>query len=248
MAYSNFVAFRNYVKEVVRSGDLSTFKDNDVFNGILEHKRCKWGSGFYKLIVQEFQLPDAEILEFCKRNDAIGNPELQTYSFGKCASNSIKYVYHANLVLRHMKERGLTEVDIAEIGGGYGGMAFAVVYFAPKYDIRVKSYTMIDFPEVIQLQELYLRTVLGDTSSIFQFHSTYTYGADVQLSSLYLIAVYSLGELSVSDKQRYIQDFLPKTSHGFILWNALPYMNLGKNETSSVERPLTGPNNKFVFY
>jgi hypothetical protein len=247
MAYTDYKNLREYINNITTTGDLSTFKTNNEVNAIFEHKNCKWGDIFYNLIKKEFNTSDEEILNFCKKNDSIGNPQLQTYSFGAVASNSIKYVYHANLVLRHAQSLGKNKMNFVEIGGGYGGMALAVIQFAPKYGIDVETYNFIDLPEIIKLQELYIKSHMKDMSK-FNFYSAFEYGSSIEKDDLYVIAVYSLGELDNSHQTEYIKQLFPKVSHGFIIWNALPYMSLGKDELIVPERPMTGPHNRFIFF
>jgi hypothetical protein len=247
MAYTDYVGLRNCVREILATNNISDFKDKNEINAIFEHKNYSWGNIFYDLIKSEFTLTDDEIVDFCKKNDTIGKPEIQTYSFGNVAANSIKYVYHANLALKHMKSIGKNKVNIVEIGGGYGGMALAMFHYSNKYDIEIESYNLIDLPELIGLQDLYLKSTCRDYSRV-KFYSAFEYGSNIRLDNLYLIGVYSLGELDVSTQMKYIEHLFPKVSHGFLIWNAVPYTKLGKDEMRVPERPLTGPHNQFIYF
>ncbi len=247
MAYTDYKKLRDYIDTVTSTGDLTNFKNNSDVNNIFEHRDCKWGNKFYDLIKKGFNTSDEEILTFCKKNDAIGNPQLQTYSFGTVSSNSIKYVYHANLVLSHVKSLGKTTIDFVEIGGGYGGMALAIFEFAPKYGIEIETYNLVDLPEIIKLQELYIKSHMRDMNK-FSFNSAFEYGSSIGKSGMYVIAIYSLGELDVSHQTSYITHLFPKIAHGFLIWNALPYTSIGRDAIYIPEMPLTGPYNRFVYF
>ena len=247
MACQDYTGFRSFVQSVIDTNDLSNFKSENVFCDILEHKHCPWGQTFYKILRDETTVSDEELLTFCNQNDVIGNPQRQSYPFGTVSSNSIKYVYHANLVLKHMKSLGITEAPVVEIGGGYGGMAFAMNHFAPNYGITITDYYLLDFPELCKLQELYLKQVCN-ASSKFHYHSTFDFGDDILTHNLYLIGIYSLGELTPTLKHKYIETLFPKVDHGFLIWNSPPYIPFQKQEIITPEIPLTGPHNSFIYF
>lgn len=247
MACQDYTEFRSFVQSVIDTKDISNFKSSDVFSAILEHKHCPWGQKFYEILRAETTISDEELLAFCNQNDAIGMPQRQTYSFGTGSSNSIKYAYHANLVLKHMKSLGIAQTPVVEIGGGYGGMAFAMNHFAPRYGITITDYFLLDFPELCALQQMYLNQVCTDSSK-FQYHSTFQFGDEILNHNLYVIGIYSLGELTPDLKQTYLERLFPKVDHGFLIWNSPPYIPLQKHETIVPEVPLTGPHNSFIYF
>ncbi len=240
--------YRNWIQHIIDTNSIQSFKNspNHEYNAIVEHKDSPWGVSFYSLIKSEFGLSDEDILSFCSKNDKNGGGEIRKYDFGICSANSVKYVYHAHLVLKHMKELQLSSVNIVEIGGGYGGLALAILHYAPNFNITVTQYNMIDLKEAILLQELYLKDVLGDIS-IFKFHDAITYGSEVEGTDNYLVAIYSLGELLTDMQTEYINTLFPKTSHGFLNWNEKP-RDLPKECVRMPERPLTGNDNHFVYF
>lgn len=237
---------RSYCIKISETNDLTNFKINDDICSIFEHKDSPWGIYFYNLIKNEFSIPDEIINDFCNINDKIGNPQLFMYPFGHASANSIKYIYHSNLALNHMKNVGKTKINITEIGGGYGGMALAIFYFAKYFNIEIESYNIIDLPEVIELQKLYLKNF--DNFEKCYFYESNNYGSDIANEDMFLIGIYSIGELDLDYQMKYINKLLPKTSHGFIVWNRIPYTNLEKNEIRIPERPMTGPHNQFIFF
>jgi hypothetical protein len=240
--------YRKWIQNIIDSKSIASFKysPNHEYNSIVEHRDSPWGEKFYILIKVEFGLSDEAILSFCRKNDEKGNAEVIQYSFGKCSANSIKYVYHAHLVLKYMQELQISSVNIVEIGGGYGGLAIAMLHYAPSFNIHIKQYNLIDLVEAVKLQELYLQDILGDIS-LFKFHDAMNFGSTVEGNDNFLIGVYSLGEFLENIQNEYIQTLFPKVSHGFLNWNGKP-KDLHRECKRMTERPLTGEDNHFVYF
>ncbi len=245
---SRYNNYRNYIKQLVDSRDLTNFKNSmdGEYNIIVEHKDSKWGEDFYRLIKAEFNISDDIISDFCKKNDSIGNPQKIQHSFGSCSVNSIKYIYHANLILDHFKSLSLSNIRVVEIGGGYGGLALALEYFSQNYNLSITEYNIIDLDEAIKLQELYLKIQLGDISK-YRFHNAANYGELIPAGNLYLIGIYSIGEFLKEIQDEYINKLFPKVDHGFIIWNEKP-KHIPKLLIREPERPLTGPFNHFIYF
>lgn len=85
-------------------------------------------------------------------------------------------------------------------------------------------------------------------TSIFTFYSTFTFGNEIPHKNMYILAIYSLGELEVGLKQQYIETLFPKIDHGFIIWNAPPLLPFHKQERITPEVPLTGQHNTFIYF
>ena len=109
------------------------FKRNETYNAILEHVTKKMGEDYLRLIETEFPVTFEQFYGYIALNDANGQPRTCTFyskKFGKqftCSPTSLRYVYHALLILQHFKECSSTE--IVEVGCGYGGLCLAINYF-----------------------------------------------------------------------------------------------------------------------
>ena len=55
-------------------------------------------------------------------------------------------------------------------------------------------------------------------------------------------------EIAVERQVIYFNTLLPRVSHGFLVWNNLPYVDFGRVTKQEVERPLTGPHNRFIYF
>lgn len=240
--------YRGWISSVLNTTDMKNFKysPNHEYNAIVEHRDSPWGEDFYNLICSEFNVSNEDILDFCNKNDSIGGAELIQHTFGKCSVNSVKYVYHAHLILKHMAELNISPVSIVEIGGGYGGLALAILHYAKKFNVTIQEYNIVDLDEACKLQEAYLRLFVEDMS-MFKFHSAYEYGKTINKDNLYLIGVYSIGEFLYDIQTQYINILFPKASHGFMDWNERP-RDLPKQCVRMAERPLTGPHNHFIYF
>ena len=88
-----------------------------------------------------------------KLND-IGNPENNSFTINgknyELSPTTLRYVQFSLDILKHMKNKNIKEVDIVEIGGGYGGQACLLYLLADT--VKINSYTILDLPEVNILQ------------------------------------------------------------------------------------------------
>jgi len=98
--------YNDFVKNVVVSKNLSYFKSHPSYTFMLEHVTFDFGRKYISLIRNEFNIDDEKIRTFCKLNDKIGSPnkyyfeEINAY----VSPTSLRYIYHALLILSHIKE------------------------------------------------------------------------------------------------------------------------------------------------
>jgi hypothetical protein len=244
---SGYDKYVKCVEQLLDSNDLSNFKNNPDYIYMLEHVSIKQGKEYYNLIKNEFNINDIIIKTYCNLNDSIGNPEIDTYSFGTASPSSLRYIYLSNLCLKYMKTLGKNTVNIAEIGGGYGGLALALEFFSEYYDIIIEQYDIIDINIITKLQEKYINK-LTTYSPIFKFHDAATYGNNITSDNLFLISCYAFSEISLPHQEKYIQTMFYKVSNGFFVWNTNTIIDFRKKYTKEVERPLTGQYNEFLYF
>lgn len=208
------------------------FKRHPAYTPILEHVSPEFGEAYLRLLRTETSLTTDQIVSFCADNDAIGDPH--TCLIGDLPSpvspTSLRYLYHAARILQSTDSRRFVEV-----GGGYGGLARAIHALAP-----VEEYHIVDLDEALGLQRL----VLASYPTV-HFHSASTYG-DAVPSGCFFISAYCVSEIEGHHRQQYQSRLLPRCPHGFLVWNFIPYSDIGKETRRSPERPMTGPGNEFV--
>lgn len=121
----------------------------------------------------------------------IGNPKLL---WGWTSGNLIHQLYH----LKQWLDRSETTVDqltgIVEAGAGYGAMALII------YRLGFRGrYTIIDFPELTQIQQYYLsRTLPGEWSNIFWLNAF----PSSPISCDLFIACHSISEMPIDERDR----------------------------------------------
>ncbi len=230
------------------------FKQDARYRGILEHVSREQGHQYLDLIQATGILYLEQLRAFCALNDSQGNPHREDYLGGRLVTSptSLRYVYHAQLILSHCQALGLTAPKFVEIGGGYGGLCAALHHFAPTYGIcledSMQPYRILDLPGPLALQKKYLKGA-GLEEGRCEFLDANTYGEGIQDSGLFLISNYCLSEIDARHRAAYKRVLFPRVAHGFLAWNWIPFESdlLGfEGVVAEPETPLTGPGNLYV--
>jgi hypothetical protein len=239
-----YVEYNNYVASLLPTKNLASFKSAPQYRGMLEHVDAAIGAQYLEE-AKKASIPLEKVKEFCELNDRIGSTIKSSYEIGDVSPSSLRYVFHAHLILTHFREKsGGEPIDIVEVGGGYGGLALAISFFSPLYGVRVNSYSIVDLPIISQFQRLYLEQHQLNFP-VYHYPST-SYGGHIESDSLYLISNYCFSELSEALRNQYEAILFPKVIHGFIAWNNISLYDFGKVYTSEEEYPKTGAHNKYV--
>jgi len=242
MAEPIYQNYCNFLSNSVNNKNLINFKNNRIYNEILEHTSFEQGVEYLNLITANSIAKD-EVVNFCNLNDSIGNPVKLDFGGIISSPSNLRYIYHAHLILTHFKTFNMP-VNIVEVGGGYGGLYLAICFFANKYSINIESYTIIDLPIVVKFQKLYLSNF--SLKVPIDFIDSTTYGSDISKSNLFLISNYCFSEISMEHQKKYIEILFPKINHGFFAWNSIPVYNFGFNYSEEEEVPKTGLYNKYI--
>jgi len=136
----------------------------------------------------------------------------------------------------------LTDMDIIEIGGGYGGQCKII------YDIfKPRSYTIVDLPEALALTEKYLRH--------FEIDNVILSPPKTNFKNLYTLCIsnYAFSEVDFNHQRRYAEKIIKYCDKGYLTCNhfsrnktAQMYsLDFFKNKRGifSPETPLTGVDN-----
>ena len=225
-----------------------TFKSDPNYQYVLEHSNFGHvGLQYLTVIKNEFNLTPEEIMRFTTLNDSIGKPELVNYGMiSPCSPTSLRYVYHAHLILKYMQSIGVTNPNIVEVGGGYGGLCLAIHTYAEKFGVTPRQYSIVDLKSPGKLQRRVLD--MHGYSSVNCYNAE-NFGAEIVDQDSFLISAYAFSELSYDLRRQYIEILFPKVTRGFIAWNDVPVYDIGKTfHIVEDERPMTGPSNKFVYF
>lgn len=229
------------------------FKSDKDYTSVLEHVSPEKGYEYLQVIKNEFSdlYNDYKkfFIELCYINDSFGKTVKHNYEdFCVCSPTSLRYIYHSLLNLKYIKELHLNNVDIIEIGGGYGGLCFFIQMMAVLFNVKVISYHIFDLEEANKLQSLYLKNI-----GIFNFtNSTLDDWFSIQQNS-YLISNYCFSEIDMDIQKEYMEKIISKyVSNGMLVWNHIhPYQFVNKSLRIEKERPITnytGIENKFIYF
>lgn len=247
MSIEDYSSFTNYVASICRENNLTNFKRHPDFTPTLEHVSHESGNQYLREIASRSTLTINDIKAFCQLNDAIGSPYKSSFGFMEASPSSLRYIFHAHLILTHLKSLGLPSNDIVEVGGGYGGLSCAIHHFAANYGVHINSYTIVDLTSISKLQSLYIPRV--KPSIQVDFVDASTFGSGIAKSNMFLISNYCFSEISAGLQIKYREVLFPKVAHGFLAWNMIPTYNFGFTFREEGEYPNTGGTfNKYVYF
>ena len=252
--YTKYIAFLSHMNEL----SFQTFKIHPDYTTILKHVSEEQGETYLTLL-RGLHLSETEIMNFCTMNDLKGTPNRYIYElklrpgmidYIPVSPASLRYLYHAHLILTHFTRYQRASIPIVEIGGGYGGLCLAIHFLltATSYfpAVSISSYTMIDLPDVLSLQTKYL-SHHHSISFPVSFVSANTYGKSVP-EGTFLISNDCFSVLDPHHQKEYLTHLFPKLVHGFMAWNRVPFFPIGKSVNVFPEEPQTGKQNLLVSF
>lgn len=181
-----------------------TFKTSPIYNEILEHVSVEQGYQYYNHFKHNQDI--LKIIEKFKVNDNIGGPRTYDYDFGKFSPTTLRYIS----VLSDLSQLKLDDMDIVEIGAGYGGQYTVLRQYA-----KPKSYTIIDLPEVIKLQRKYIKQQKLDDIEL----NFYSLDNLPELTGDLLISNYAFSECVKEIQDKYIQKIINNCKRGYVIHN-----------------------------
>ena len=221
------------------------FKSDPRYQYVLEHVSKNHGAEYLGLIKQEFcdfyKEHKNALINLCRTNDNIGKPiKFYYFDFCQCSPTNLRYIYQSLLIIKHIHKIGLKNLNVIEIGGGYGGLCFFLKNISSLYRINISSYIIYDIPEVEDLQSKYLE---------YQ---------DIQLDKKenikkqsFLISNYAFSELPKDIRDKYEREIIkPFCGYGFLAWNGCEFYHFIDDKQISIEeeKPQTHSNNKYIYF
>jgi hypothetical protein len=231
------------------------FKSDSNYTYMLEHVSYEQGLKYIECIKSEFQDIYDKYSQFfvklCNKNDLYGRPKQFDFpNFCYCSPSCLRYIYHSLLNLKHMQDLHLDNVNVIEIGGGYGGLCFFIKSLSSLFNIKIKTYTIFDIKEACKLQSLYLNALEINEIQCVTLDDKY-----LIFTNSYLISNYAFSEIDHNFQNEYIEKVISsKVSNGMMVWNHIqPYKFIDKDFNIEVERPLTSTiglntENKFIYF
>jgi len=229
--------------------DINNFKTHPNILYMTEHDEsviyAKSWENIIKNYCEKLNICENDMYECMMKNEIYGNSKKNCY--GMYNSNSLKYLYMSLIFADHLKKIDDVQIDIIEIGGGYGGFAVIFYYVCQKIGININSYTLIDLKNVIKVQNKYINANVENTN-IFKFYDNENYINNINNEKKYILfSSYSLSEIPSSDRLSYIDNL--NLSQGLIFWN-ISFIDLPEKMQLIVknEEPQTGKYNKIIWF
>lgn len=222
------------------------FKSNPNFTYMLEHVHPALGTECLnsiktnKTFNKMFEDNKDYITNLCNLNDSIGKPIKHSFNdFSYASPSNIRYIFHSFIILTQMKNDNLKNVDVIEIGGGYGGLCFYIHNLSKIFGINIKSYTIFDLKEPSMLQRKYL--------SHFGFDNVNCMTINDNLEKLnnnsFFVSTYAFSEIPIDIQKEYTHKILNRyVSHGFIAWNAIEVYKFIDDKDIYVEKEIPESN------
>ena len=225
------------------------FKSNHDYCYVLEHVNEEQGKAYLFEIRNRFTalyVANKEyLITLCLINDYYGKPNTFNFSsFASCSATNLRYILHSFLILTYMKECRLNNIDIIEIGGGYGGLCFFMHKLSHLFDISIRTYSIFDLEMPLLLQKKYLEHVHIPNVNFVDLNNIKNLS-----TNSFLISNYAYSEIPLDIQKQYTDKVLnPYVSHGFLAWNlADQYTFIANKEIMREdEYPLTFNRNKYV--
>ena len=243
---ANFENYKTYLSTVVSLSKEdfkeSDFKSNPQYTQVLENVSKEKGIEYLKRIESDFpEITYTDIKEYINVNNKYGQSmkTILTMSNNKllyCSPSCMRYIYHSLIILKKIKETGNTE--IVEIGAGYGGLYLALNIFAPKLNVLIEKYYIIDLFVVTELLKKYLMQHMDILIIPLEIYDNNTDHKYINSRNLYLISNYCITSISETERMVYINTIIKnQVSHGFIIWQTCFGCDI-----SNVENLLQKPN------
>lgn len=237
--YTNYNSLLNNINNY-----FINFKISNNYNAILEHVTKELGEKYNFYIKKEFNNTINDFLNLIIKNDSIGSPfKCEIDNFILSPSN-LRYIYHTLLIQSKISNWfHKDEINIIEIGGGYGGLCFYLKNIISNFKI---NYTIVDLPNANILQSMFLskQEINCDLVSCFELNNLLNKKFDLVISN------YCLSELSSENRKEYFNKVICYCDKEFYVWNSndLSDLNVDKYQIED-ERPQTNKKgyNKFIY-
>src|SRR5438445_1519738 len=160
--------FYNHLTKCLQDRDaFNHFKSADDLDYMTEHRGLdQFKDGFLQQILTHCRMLNLNVdtvLTRCQINDRDGAPFLSTIQYHDrtyhISPNTLRYIdkgLHMLLLFNHFRNQS---IKILELGAGYGGQRLILGVLCDLLQIKIDLYTIIDYPQVCQFCQYYLKQV-----------------------------------------------------------------------------------------
>lgn len=221
---SNYWAYRQAVQRAIQqTPDQWTFKSDPGYREVLEHVTEEQGIAFREWV--EDAMPGmnwVHVIRLAERNDSVGAP-VRPLTFndrlGSFSPSNWRYLCHAVKVWQHIDSLGVDEVDVIELGGGYGGLALYVRGLAREFKTSVRTYIIVDLPEVAALQQKVADALNVDLVAFDGLDSDVLKAIRPGPKPTVLVSSYAFSEFDQDTRNWYAERLVRYCDHGLMIWN-----------------------------
>jgi len=248
---SDYKEYRNACMKCAHDAAMfNNFRQNAQLRQIWEHVTQEQGQKYYDIVINHQQ--GERLLWNAKDNDNVGNPTVYDYGYYRRLSpTTLRYIKVA-LDLYDIVGEDLFRMNIAEIGGGYGGQSTVIKTSG--------DYCIYDLPETCSLISRFTNSV-SPNSNIFCIN-TLRHSAEHNKYDL-IISNYAWSELEYSVQTEYYDNIIKGCDFGYITCNYISELfgvkswtkqktidtfTQDKHATILPENPLTHTGNMVVIW
>jgi hypothetical protein len=191
--------------------EFMTFKRHPAYTQILEHVSLNEGRDYLNLINHNKNI--MSLMKHFKINDIFGSPrQMFAEDVGMISPTTLRYIK----VLSDLSNQlgTLNDLNIVEIGGGYGGQCLIISKM-----FNFKTYTIIDLKEPLELAKKYLDLHGVKNVNYINFFDIKNEIKDVGNFDL-LISNYAFTECHRDIQDIYFEKVISKSKAGYITSNA----------------------------
>ena len=224
---SRYDGWNNFCNQINNS-NITHFRKNNYFRSIVESVSSQFGLKYFNNI-------NTNYLEYVLKMDwdkiellgNIGNPYNLEYVFNgkkyKLSPTILRYVQFTFDTLSHIKNNTkITDLNIVEVGGGFGFQSILLYELAYLFDLKVSKYTILDLKPVCNLQNTFINRCRNISNKEYNNLQSITVDDYKQDNNNFFISNYALGELNTYWQNTYIRNVVSKINHGYLCWNFSP--------------------------
>ena len=154
-----------------------------------------------------------------KYNAGVLDKDIIEYSGYKLWKKTIENLYFSIDIIEYIKKKGLKNLNIVEIGCGFGDIYIILNMMSDHYDIKFK-YTIIDLDDWIKVIKTYFEKMNQNIDNLnFVNYSDITNNTyNIKKYDL-CISKYAYSELNGHIRQLYINTIISNTLYNYIIWN-----------------------------
>lgn len=216
--YSNYQQICSQINET----NIHTFKQQGEIIDIIENVNKTFGE-LYLQNIQKYPENTKIDWSIIKKINDIGSPKMETFEINnqqiQLSPTTLRYVQYSLDILTYMKKIQLNNIDVVEVGGGYGFQSVLLYEFAKYFSINIESYTIVDLPEANNMQNQYIKACQTNHNCKTMVCYNITDNTFQPSNNSFFISNYALGEFTKELQDFYIETIVKKMIHGYICWN-----------------------------